>query len=37
LSGALNSAYGQLTKLTRDLELSKEQQTSVASLLASST
>jgi len=37
LSGALNSAYGQLTKLTRDLELSKEQQMSVASLLASST
>lgn len=37
LSGALNSAYGQLTKLTRDLELNKEQQMSVASLLASST
>jgi predicted RNase H-like nuclease (RuvC/YqgF family) len=36
LSGALNSAYGQLNKLTRDLELTKEQQMSVASLLATS-
>ncbi|WP_217703450.1 MULTISPECIES: hypothetical protein [Oxalobacteraceae] len=36
LSGALNSAYGQLNKLTRDLDLTKEQQMSVASLLATS-
>lgn len=34
LSGALTSAYGQLTKTMRDQDLNKEQQISVASLLA---
>lgn len=34
LNGALTSAYGQLAKTMRDQDLNKEQQISVASLLA---